>query len=638
MRTARSLAVLAIAFTLFADAHPAVAVDAFGMPLFGDSSAVPEGALAYNVAINVAEDGDGDLKALISDVSRLNTQKKHGAGDAFTLVARARGDVAQIQAALYSEGYYAGDIGISIAGQKIEGLDPSTLKFDSGTSVEVVIDVTAGDRFVFGDVSLSQTSRSSDADAPRSSDAPNLTGADLGLATGKPAKSGEIIVASEKLVEAWRTSGFPLARIADQNIAADHARKAVDVHFKVDPGPPAVYGWVGVSGAPTLDHQTVLEQSKLTPGRRFRPSDLKRARDRLVKMPSVESVRIVEGRSVDAGGGLPVNLEVIERKPRYFGATASVSTTDGAEVEAHWGHRNFFGQGEHLRVEGTVSRIGSEDISQLEFDAAAIYTKPGILDVDTDLFSEFRVTREHPDAYESMDGGVKVGLARVFNPNLSGSIALAAKFSRVDDAFGTSDYLLVSLPVEAAYDTRDNRVDATRGVSISGALIPTADTISGATFVKSEFHAAAYRSLDGDGRAVLAGRVSAGSVAGASLADVPASTRFFAGGGGSVRGYEYRSLGPTIDGEVIGGLGYVGATAELRLRVSDSFGLVPFIDFASVTDKAWPSLDGDYYVGAGLGLRYYTALGPLRIDVAIPLTERDNNPTVAVYVGLGQSF
>ena len=638
MRTARSLAVLAIAFTLFADTHPAVAVDAFGMPLFGDSSAVPEGALAYNVAINVAEDGDGDLKALISDVSRLNTQKKHGAGDAFTLVARARGDVAQIQAALYSEGYYAGDIGISIAGQKIEGLDPSTLKFDSGTSVEVVIDVTAGDRFVFGDVSLSQTSRSSDADAPRSSDAPNLTGADLGLATGKPAKSGEIIVASEKLVEAWRTSGFPLARIADQNIAADHARKAVDVHFKVDPGPPAVYGWVGVSGAPTLDHQTVLEQSKLTPGRRFRPSDLKRARDRLVKMPSVESVRIVEGRSVDAGGGLPVNLEVIERKPRYFGATASVSTTDGAEVEAHWGHRNFFGQGEHLRVEGTVSRIGSEDISQLEFDAAAIYTKPGILDVDTDLFSEFRVTREHPDAYESMDGGVKVGLARVFNPNLSGSIALAAKFSRVDDAFGTSDYLLVSLPVEAAYDTRDNRVDATRGVSISGALIPTADTISGATFVKSEFHAAAYRSLDGDGRAVLAGRVSAGSVAGASLADVPASTRFFAGGGGSVRGYEYRSLGPTIDGEVIGGLGYVGATAELRLRVSDSFGLVPFIDFASVTDKAWPSLDGDYYVGAGLGLRYYTALGPLRIDVATPLTECDNNPTVAVYVGLGQSF
>nr|HPR08805.1 BamA/TamA family outer membrane protein [Denitromonas sp.] len=414
--------------------------------------------------------------------------------------------------------------------------------------------------------------------------------------------------------------------------------KAVDVHFKVDPGPPAVYGWVGVSGAPTLDHQTVLEQSKLTPGRRFRPSDLKRARDRLVKMPSVESVRIVEGRSVDAGGGLPVNLEVIERKPRYFGATASVSTTDGAEVEAHWGHRNFFGQGEHLRVEGTVSRIGSEDISQLEFDAAAIYTKPGILDVDTDLFSEFRVTREHPDAYESMDGGVKVGLARVFNPNLSGSIALAAKFSRVDDAFGTSDYLLVSLPVEAAYDTRDNRVDATRGVSISGALIPTADTISGATFVKSEFHAAAYRSLDGDGRAVLAGRVSAGSVAGASLADVPASTRFFAGGGGSVRGYEYRSLGPTIDGEVIGGLGYVGATAELRLRVSDSFGLVPFIDFASVTDKAWPSLDGDYYVGAGLGLRYYTALGPLRIDVATPLTECDNNPTVAVYVGLGQSF
>lgn len=630
MRTARSLAVLAIAFALFAETRPARADDAFGMPLFGDSSSVPAGALAYSVTLNVDEAGEGDLKGLIASISRLMAQEKHGAGDAFTLVARARGDVAQIQAALYSEGYYAGDIAIQVGGQKLDGLDPSTLKFDSGSSAAVVIDVAAGPRFVFGDVSLSQTSQHNAA--------PNLTGRDLGLSQGMPAKSGAIIAASEKLVEAWRASGFPLARIADQNIAADHARKAVNVKFKVDPGAPAVYGWVGVSGAPTLDHQTVLEQSKLTPGQRFRPSDLKRARDRLVKMPSVESVRIVEGNAVDAGGGLPVNLEVIERKPRYFGATASVSTTDGAEIEAHWGHRNFFGQGEHLRVEGAVSRIGSEEISQLEFDAAAIYTKPGIMDVDTDLFSEFRVTREHPDAYESLDGGVKVGLARVFNPQLSGSIALAAKFSRVDDAFGSTDYLLVSVPIEAAYDTRDNRVDATRGVSISGALIPTVDTISGAAFVKSEFSASAYRSLDGDGRAVLAGRVSAGSVAGASLSDVPASTRFFAGGGGSVRGYEYRSLGPSIDGDVIGGLGYVGASAELRLRVSESFGLVPFIDFASVTDNAWPSFDGDYYVGAGLGLRYYTALGPLRIDVATPLTERDNRSAVAVYVGLGQSF
>jgi len=433
-------------------------------------------------------------------------------------------------------------------------------------------------------------------------------------------------------------AGFPLARIMDRQVTADHARTAVDVRFDIDPGPPAVYGWIGVSGAPNIDHDTLMAQSKLRPGSRYRPRDIKRARDRLVKLPGVESVRIVEGDELDANGGLPVSLEVSERKPRYFGATASLSTTDGAEIEAHWGHRNLFGQGEHLRFEGSIARIGSEDLDQLEFDAAAIYAKPGILDVDTDLVSEFRLTREHPDAYDSLDVSAKVGLAHVFSPALSGNAMIASRFSRVDDAFGDNRYLLVSVPLEATYDTRDQRLDATRGVYLISSLSPTVDTIAGAAFVKSDVQLASYVSLADDDRTVLATRVGAGSIAGASLAEVPASTRFFGGGGGSVRGYEYRSIGPLVDGKVAGGLGYIGASVELRQRLAQSFGIVTFVDTVSVTDMPYPSFASDFYVGAGVGLRYYTVLGPLRVDVATPLNERDGRPPVAVYVGLGQAF
>jgi translocation and assembly module TamA len=168
--------------------------------------------------------------------------------------------------------------------------------------------------------------------------------------------------------------------------------------------------------------------------------------------------------------------------------------------------------------------------------------------------------------------------------------------------------------------------------------MPAVETIGGAAFNKTEIRAASYRAIDADGRAVFAGRVGAGSIAGASLTDIPASTRFFGGGGGSVRGFEYRSLGPAVDGQVVGGLSYVGASAELRLRVTESFGIVPFVDAASVTEGAWPTLSGDVFVGAGIGLRYYTALGPLRIDVATPIAGRDGQSAVAVYVGLGQAF
>lgn len=620
-----------LAAALCAETEPAVARDLLGMGgLFGGGSTQPAGTLGYAVTLHVQGASDDTLDKTISGVSRLLAEQSRGASDAYALVARARGDVAQVQAALYSEAHYGGTIDIRIGGKPIDGLDPASIAAESAAPVPVEINVTAGPRFVFGTVLI--------VDRSHTGGVPPIDAPGLGLTQGQPARSSLIVSASERLVEAWRSAGFPLAQIVKKDVAADHARSAVDVRLEVDAGPPAVFGWVGVTGSRMLAHETIIDQSKLEPGSRFRPRDLKRARDRIAKMPGVESVRIVEGRTLDAGGGLPVQLEVTERKPRYFGATASLSTTDGGEVEAHWGHRNLFGTGEHLRLEGAVSRIGSEALSQLEFRGAALYTKPGVLDVDTDLVSELSVAREHPDVYESLDAAAKVGLTHVYTPALSASVAFATKYSRVEDAFGTNDYVLFSLPLEAAYDTRDKRMDASRGVLVNASLSPTVDALSGNAFVKSEIRAATYRALDADGRAILAGRVGAGVIAGASPSDVPASTRFFAGGGGSVRGYEYRSLGPMQAGQVVGGLGYVGATAELRLRVTKSIGIVPFIDAAAVSDSAWAGLSDAYYVGAGIGLRYYTAIGPLRIDVAAPLTDREGQSPVAVYIGLGQSF
>ncbi|MCB1506345.1 MAG: outer membrane protein assembly factor [Hyphomicrobiaceae bacterium] len=622
--------VLAVAATSMAGVRSATAADGIAAALFGEKdTAITEG-YAYGVSLNVEASGSDDIKQLIASTSRLMVEQARGASDAYALVARARSDVAQIEAALYSAGHYAGVIDIRVAGQPIEGLDPASLGGGDSARPEVAINVTPGPRFVFGNVEIVQVSHHGEG--------PSLSAADLGLRNGDTAGSSLIIAASEKIVEAWRSAGFPLARIIDKQITADHARNTVDIRLHLDPGPPAVYGWVGVSGAPNLDHETLLAQSKLKSGNAYRPKDIKRARDRLVKMPGIESVRVVEGDRLDANGGIPVNLEVSERKPRYFGATASLSTTDGAEIEAHWGHRNLFGEGEHLRFEGSVARIGSEALDRLEFDAAAIYTKAGILDVDTDLVSEFRLTREHPDAYDSLDVSAKVGLAHVFSPVLSGSATLAAKFSQTTDAFGDNRYLLLSVPLEAVYDTRDRRLDATRGVSVMASLTPALDTIGGAGFVKSDVQFASYLPLADEGRTVLAARIGMGSIAGASAADVPASTRFFGGGGGSVRGYEYRSIGPLADGKVAGGLGYVGTSLELRQRLTQSFGIVTFIDAISVTEKSYPDFNGDFYVGAGVGLRYFTVLGPLRIDVATPLNERDGRPPVAVYVGLGQAF
>jgi translocation and assembly module TamA len=137
---------------------------------------------------------------------------------------------------------------------------------------------------------------------------------------------------------------------------------------------------------------------------------------------------------------------------------------------------------------------------------------------------------------------------------------------------------------------------------------------------------------------VLAGRAALGSIIGGSLEDIPANRRFFLGGGGSIRGYEYRSVGPRFGDEVVGGLSFWEASVETRFRVTERIGIVPFLDAGAAYPESIPDFSEDIRVGAGLGLRYNTGLGPLRFDVAVPLTPQADDPSVAFYVGLGQAF
>ena len=605
------------------------AVDLFGVSLIGEQSAAAEGALAYTATIEVDGVDDG-LKDKLSQVSLLMTNAKQGAADAAALAARAQADIEQLTAGLYAEARYGAKIDVNIAGTALAVFNADAIDATSSTPLAVQIKITPGPVFHFGQVAFTQTSPTR-IQPPAEPEFYKLVG-------GAPARSDVIVTAIDRLVEEWRRAGYPFARVAQKDIRADHARAMVDVHIAVDPGAPAVYGWISVVGTKDVSSETIANQSALRPGERFDPKDLRTTRERLRKLEAVESVRIVEGENVDASGGIPITLDVTERKPRFFGATAFVSTLDGAEIGAYWGHRNLLGEGERLRVDGSVSRLGADSIDQLQYNAGAVFSKPGILDIDTDLFLEFRFEREAPDTYDSYSGRIKGGLSRRFNDYLSGTIALEGRQAYVEDAFGDRDFTLISLPTEIEYDTRDNRLDPASGVHAFLRGSPTVDVAGGNAFVATRAQLASYLALAEERRAILAGRVVVGSVAGASLIDVPATSRFFAGGGGSARGYEYRSLGPEYHGEVTGGLGLAEASAELRLRVTETIGLVPFVDIAAVSADSTFDFSDTVYVGAGLGLRYFSAIGPIRLDAAVPLTERDDRPGFGLYVGLGQAF
>jgi translocation and assembly module TamA len=209
--------------------------------------------------------------------------------------------------------------------------------------------------------------------------------------------------------------------------------------------------------------------------------------------------------------------------------------------------------------------------------------------------------------------------------------------SEIDDAFGNDTFTLVGTPLIGDYDSRDSELDPTRGLLVRLIAEPTFDLDGRSPFLKADSEIRTYHRL-GSRRFIAALRGRAGTIVGSDLRDIPAHRRFYAGGGGSVRGYDYLNIGPRLDGDLTGGLSRLEGSAELRVRVNETWSVVPFVDVGYVAETNTFSGFDAFQVGVGAGVRYHTAVGPLRLDLAVPLNPRSGDPEIAVYLGIGQAF
>ena len=593
-------------------------------------SGIPKNALAYEVRLSVSGD-HGDLKGVLESASTLVAQSDQGAPSVSTLLAWAREEPSQLTAALYAQGYYSGRIEITVASQRANNMD-TDIQIPRQGPIPVAITVEPGPLFHFGDVRISYTSGDTlvgvDADIAENA----------GLVPGAPAKSLAVFEAGNRLVASWKARGHAFAKVISRDVTADHAARTIDVAFVVSPGGPARFGSVEVKGADRFKAELLESRADIAEGEPYSPETLKSARKRLSKLDGLRSVRLVEGETSDTQGRIPVIIEVTERKARYVGANAAVSSVDGAEVGGYWGHRNFFGNGESLRFDATVSNHGGDPVNDMEYQAKISLSRPSIANPYTDYKTTVAVKHEKPDTYESDEATVSVGAIHQFTPWLTGELAVKNSWIGTEDVFGDREFFLLSLPVELVYDTRDHPLDASKGWRAALFAEPVADLLNSTAFVHTRAQLSGYTQINNSPRVVAAGRVGVGTIAGTDIENVPVTSRFLAGGGGSVRGYAFRSIGPEFAGESVGGLSVVEMSGELRIRVSDTVGIVPFVDAAFVTSGSFFGGESKTAVGVGLGLRYHTAIGPIRLDVATPLNKLAGDPAVVFYVGLGQAF
>ncbi len=611
---------------------PSVAFELFGVKLFGGEEASESeivDPVSYTVEVLMERDDPAVLDKLRANSLLVGKQDQPPSGT-IGLISRARDDEANLLALLFEEAFYGATIRTLIAGRRPDQIDVTETLSAPQDKVPVTVHVNTGPVFRFGAIRLVGGNSTSVREAAAKS----------GLISGERASSRVIIQSETEIVRAAQRAGHPFAEVAKREVVADHATRELDVALHVKLGPTANLGTVRVEGADRLSPQFLARQANVPQGERYHPETIARIRKNLSSLEALASVSVTLDETADESGSYPVLIKVSERKRRTIGAGAYYSSVDGLALQTFWQHRNLFGEAESIRLDASVGRLFEADDLD-EFDAlfSALYSVPGFLDPSNRLNLKGTILQEDPDPYRRRGVVFEAEIVRKINDYLTLTGGAKFDWARIDDAFGRNSYTTVSLPVTALYDTRDNALDPTRGVYAKLLGEPLLETSSTSFFFVADAELRHYLALDENARFVIAARGLVGTIAQPTLSDIPAHRRFYAGGGGSVRGYDYLNIGPRVAGfGATGGLSRVEGSLEARAKLTETIGVVPFVDGGLVTAETLFGGTDDFQIGVGLGLRYYTAVGPIRLDIAVPLDPRSGDPDFAIYAGIGQSF
>lgn len=583
--------------------------------------------------VRIAPTGDGALDEALSGASTLKSLRESAPVGPFALIARAEQDAGRFRAALDSFGYYEGAVTVLIGGRRLD--DPGLLdmldRAPPAPPVTVTVTLSRGRLFHIGAVRLEGSVPPSARDT-------------LGLRQGAPALAAEVLAARTRLLGALRDQGYALATVEEPIATLRPEQALLDVSFTVATGPRVAIGPITISGLDRMHDSFVRQRLLIRQGQLFSASEIEKARQDLAGLGVFAAVRTVPAPTLDADGQLPIAFDVTERKRRAVTFGAFYSTDLGAGLNAGWSHRNLFGNAEQLNLTAGLQGGGTA-LRAPGYNANIQFIKPDFRARDQQLQIDLGAVKQSLDAYDQTAVTADILINRKFGSHWTGSIGLAGEIARITQEGTTHDYTLLGIPITARYDSTDSLFAPTRGIRALISLTPTESFRNPpATFVLMQAQGSTYVDLTrfgltDPGRSVLAFRGLIASAQGASQFDLPPDKRFYAGGSATIRGYRFQSVGPQfpVTNNPQGGTSLVAGSAELRQRIVGNYGMAVFLDAGQVAADSAP-FTGVWRVGAGLGARYYTSIGPIRLDLAVPLVKQTGSDALEVYIGIGEAF
>lgn len=529
--------------------------------------------------------------------------------------AREAGDNAT--AVLRSEGYYGA------------GVEPD---LSDGDPPRPIVRIEPGTRFVIADPHVAWVG-AAPADAVRQAGE-----AAVRLEAGQPGRAADVIAAEGRVVAAVTARGYADAAADPREVVVDHADHTVRPEFRIRAGELVRLNGLSLVGESRTNRRWLERLAPWTSGDPYDPEDVAELERRLLDTAVYESVTVALAPKdqATAEGLRPVIVSLADRKRRTLELGASYSTSEGTGLDARWTRYNVLGRADTLAI---LARLADLD-SRLAADLTLPHWRRAqqTLTVGADAY------QTRTDAYDERGLGGHADVQRRFGKTSYVTVGMALDYSQTDEKQGglirsTRNLLIATGLAAVALDRSDDPLDPKRGWRMDGRAEPT--LLTGDTtlpYVRTQVQGSLYFPFDDQGRTVVATRLRVGSIVGGALPEVPAPRRFYAGGGGSVRGYAYQAVGPRLaDNTPAGGLSLVEGSIELRRKIVGPWGLAAFVDAGAVGSDPTPAFD-NLSAGAGLGVRYDLGFGPIRADIAIPISKRSTDAPFQIYLSIGQSF
>jgi translocation and assembly module TamA len=605
--------------------------------------------------------GYGDMDTTLKATSDLQSLRTSAPVSPFGLIARARSDIDRFTTVLESYGYYESRVNIKINGTPLKdsALRDTLAALPKDSDARVEVNFTLGALYHLRKIDI-------DGELPDSA-----RGA-LGLKPGDAAVASTVLAGGARVLSALQEQGYAFAKV-DPPVAYEAADEpALDLSFHVETGPRVNIGEIHILGQ-TRTHEPLLRRTLLLrTGAPYRPSAIERGRHDLLALGVFGQVTVQIGTAVDGTGGVPVTFRVRERPRHAVTVNAAYSSDLGGSGGVTWTDRNLFGNAEQLKIRASVIGLSGSDTTGAGYDTNAQFTKPDFLHRDQSLQLSVGALKQSLQAYDQTATTTGATVIRKLSSIWTVSAGLTTVNEKIIQPVAdvidpqshlvlvpktTYYYTLVAVPLVVSYDSTNLSTpldDPRHGFRGSFNLTPTvAIGHPDATFIIEQIQIAGYFDLDkllgsDPGRSVLAARALAGIAKGASEFSLPPDQRFYGGGSTTIRGYRYQSVGPVFNGTLdpIGGTEIEAASIEFRRRIVGNFGAAAFIDGGEVTasssgepnDFRIGRVPNDFRIGVGLGLRYYTAIGPIRLDVAGPTKRRSGDDSFEIYIGLGQAY